>query len=164
MVSTIRVVSLSLGQAHICSWRPWFLFIFLPESTKPGLYYSCSIQIQICQHCEYGNIWFVPIIFWDTDFWLSLAVSSNHQNKKIKNKINFEVFYLHVMNVNIWSSLFEISYKKKWTFFTILQFSEMHLYYLLCKPGFVPPPPQKKRRKKSWSSSHEKSSSSHEQI
>ncbi len=25
------------------------------------------------------------LIFWDTDFWLSWAVSSNNQNKKIKN-------------------------------------------------------------------------------
>ncbi len=31
------------------------------------------------------------LIFWDTDFWLSLAVSSNHQNY---NQKTFEVFYL----------------------------------------------------------------------
>ncbi len=30
------------------------------------------------------------LIFWNTDFWLSLAVNSNHQNE---NKKNFEVFY-----------------------------------------------------------------------
>ncbi len=43
-------------------------------------------------------------------------------------------------------SLFEISYKKKNKFFTILQFSEMHLYYLLCKPGFVLSAPKKKKK------------------
>ncbi len=37
------------------------------------------------------------LIFWDTDFWLSLAVSFNHKKKK-----KFEVFYfrrneLHVI-------------------------------------------------------------------
>ncbi len=55
------------------------------------------------------------LIFWDTDFWLSLAVSSNHQNflKKL-----LKCFTLHVMNLKYMKfSLFEISYKKKITSF-----------------------------------------------
>ncbi len=48
-------------------------------------------------------------IFWDTDFWLSLSVSSNHlnnNNKKVK------LFILHEMNLKYMKvSLFEISYK-----------------------------------------------------
>ncbi len=37
------------------------------------------------------------LIFWDTDFWLKLAESSNHQNK---NKIKLlKCFTLHVMNL-----------------------------------------------------------------
>ncbi len=56
------------------------------------------------------------LIFWDTDFWLSLAVSSNHQNE---NKKLLKCFILHVMNLNYMKvSLFEISYKKKLTFST----------------------------------------------
>ncbi len=34
------------------------------------------------------------LIFWDTDFWLSLAVSSNRQ-KKGKKKEPFEMFYFN---------------------------------------------------------------------
>ncbi len=52
------------------------------------------------------------LIFWDTDFWLSLAVSSNHQNKKIKKRLM--CFPLHAMHLEyVKVSLFDISYKKK---------------------------------------------------
>ncbi len=55
------------------------------------------------------------LIFWDTDFWLSWAVSSNHQNKKK------HFFTLHVMNLKYMKvSLFEISYKKN--VFTVFNF------------------------------------------
>ncbi len=50
------------------------------------------------------------IIFWVLDFWLSWAVSSNHQNKLLKC-FTLHVMYLKYMKV----SLFEISYKEKWT-------------------------------------------------
>ncbi len=54
------------------------------------------------------------LIFWDTDFWLSWAVSSNH---KIKTKKLLKCFTLHAMNLKYMKvSLFEITYKKKWTF------------------------------------------------
>ncbi len=50
------------------------------------------------------------LMIWDTDFWLSLAVSSNHLNKKIKK---FEVFYftcneskIHYIAKSIGSPLF----------------------------------------------------------
>ncbi len=57
--------------------------------------------------------WNVNIIFWDTDCWLSLAVSSNHPNKTFF----FKCFTLHVMNLKYLNvSLFEISHKKKLTF------------------------------------------------
>ncbi len=47
------------------------------------------------------------LIFWDTDFWLSLAVRSNNQKKKVK------WFNLHVMNLKYMKvSLFKINYKK----------------------------------------------------
>ncbi len=53
------------------------------------------------------------LIFWDTDIWLSLAVSSNHHNK---TKL-LKCFTLHVMNLkHMKVSLFEISYKNKYTF------------------------------------------------
>ncbi len=48
--------------------------------------------------CKYSNI----LTYW---FWLSLTVSSNHQNKK-----TFEVFYFTCNDV---VSLFKISYKKR---------------------------------------------------
>ncbi len=51
------------------------------------------------------------LIFWDTDFWLSWAVSSNHQMFVVK------CFTLHAMNLKYMKVLlFEITYKKKWTF------------------------------------------------
>ncbi len=51
------------------------------------------------------------LIFWDTDFWLSLAVSSNHQNL---NKKLLKCFTLHVMNLKYMKvSLFEIHYVAK---------------------------------------------------
>ncbi len=50
------------------------------------------------------------LIFWDTDFWLSWAVSSDPQYFLIF----FKCFTLHVMNLKYMKvSLFEISYKKK---------------------------------------------------
>ncbi len=55
-------------------------------------------------------------IFWDTDFWLSLAVSSNHQ---IKTKKLLKCFTLHVMNLKYMKvSLFEML-QEKINFFTI---------------------------------------------
>ncbi len=52
------------------------------------------------------------LIFWDTDFWLSWAVSSNPQNYFF-----FKCFTLHVINLKYMKvSLFEMSYKKKLTF------------------------------------------------
>ncbi len=54
------------------------------------------------------------LILLETDFWLSLAISSNHQNK-IKIKKRLKCFTLHVMNLKYTKvSLFEISSKKKW--------------------------------------------------
>ncbi len=62
------------------------------------------------------------LIFWDTDFWLSLAVNSNHQNKKLKKLL--KCFSLHVMNLKYMNvSLFEINnLQEKITFFTIFNF------------------------------------------
>ncbi len=58
------------------------------------------------------------LIFWDTDFWLSWAVSSNHQNSNKKT-----VFYFTCNESKIYESLtFEISYKKKITFSPYLNF------------------------------------------
>ncbi len=52
------------------------------------------------------------LIFWDTDFFLSLAVSSNQNS----NKKPLKCFNLHVINIKYMKvSLFEISYRKKWT-------------------------------------------------
>ncbi len=66
------------------------------------------------------------LIFWDNDFSLSLAVSSNHQSKKTKKLL--KCFTLHVMNLKYLKvSLFEISYKKKFNFFTIFKCFEMYL-------------------------------------
>ncbi len=54
------------------------------------------------------------LIFWDTDFWLSWAVTLII---KIKTKKLLKCFTLHVMNLKYMKvSLFEISYKNKWTF------------------------------------------------
>ncbi len=62
-----------------------------------GIYWNSNVNI---------------LIFWDTDFWLSLAVSSNHQNKKL-----LKCFTLNVMNLKYMTvSLFEISYNKKINF------------------------------------------------
>ncbi len=55
-------------------------------------------------------------IFWDTDFWLSLAVIII----KIKTKKLLKCYTLHVMNLKYMKvSLFEISYKKEMNCFTI---------------------------------------------
>ncbi len=53
------------------------------------------------------------LIFWDTDFWLSLAVSSNHQNIYF-----FFKCFTFTCNTSKISERFTflISYKKKWTF------------------------------------------------
>ncbi len=62
----------------------------------PSLQCSPLLWFQRTRHthnlyCMDGNLLLLLysnvniIIFWDTDFWLSLAVSSNHQNKKIKH-------------------------------------------------------------------------------
>ncbi len=68
-------------------------------------------------YCMDGHYWNSNVnflIFWDTDFWLSWAVSSNHQ-KRLQKLL--KCFTLHVMNLKYMKvSLFEISYKKKWTF------------------------------------------------
>ncbi len=53
------------------------------------------------------------LIFWDTDFWLSLAVSSNHQ---INKKKAFEVFYFTCNESKIYEHFTFLSYKKKWMF------------------------------------------------
>ncbi len=61
------------------------------------------------------------LILWDTDFWLSFAVSSNHEKKRLK------CFTLHVMNLKyIKVSLFEITYKKKIKFSPYLIFLDVH--------------------------------------
>ncbi len=60
--------------------------------------------------------------FWDTDFLLSLVVSSNHQNKKNKKLC----FTLHVMNLKYMKvSLCEISYKKK-------KYFSLYSTFLIC--------------------------------
>ncbi len=65
------------------------------------------------------------LIFWDADFWLSLAVSSNLKKKKTLN-----CFTLHVMNLKYMKvSLFEISYKKKWTFSPYSNFLDVPVVY-----------------------------------
>ncbi len=62
------------------------------------------------------------LIFWDTDFWLSLAASSNKQ-------FFLKCFTLHVMNLKYMKvSLFEISYKKFFLLFHHIQICEMYLY------------------------------------
>ncbi len=55
---------------HYCGFK---------EQVIPGIY---TVWMVI-----YWNSNVNILIFWDTDFWLSLAVSSNHKKK------NFEVFY-----------------------------------------------------------------------
>ncbi len=71
------------------------------------------------------NLWMVIywnsnvniLIFWETDFWLSLAVSSNQQNW---NKKTLKCFTFHVMNLKYMKvSLFEISYKKTFSPYSI---------------------------------------------
>ncbi len=50
------------------------------------------------------------IIFWDTDFWLSWAVSSNNQNE---NKTLLKCFTLHLRNLKYMKvSLFEMLQEK----------------------------------------------------
>ncbi len=57
------------------------------------------------------------LIFWDTDFRLSWAVSANHQNKI--NKKPFEIFILHVINLKYMNvSLFEMLQEKIYFFTT----------------------------------------------
>ncbi len=52
------------------------------------------------------------LIFWDTDFWLSLAVRTNYQKKK-KNT-SLKCFTLHIINLKYMKvSLFELGKKKK---------------------------------------------------
>ncbi len=52
------------------------------------------------------------LIFWDTDFWLSWAVSANHQNYNKKKLL--KCFTLHVMNLKYMKvSLFEMLQEKK---------------------------------------------------
>ncbi len=68
------------------------------------------------------------LIFWDTDFWLSLVVSSNHQKKKK----TFEVFYFTCNKSKICEG-FEISYNKKITFSPYSNFLEMYLYIVWTK-------------------------------
>ncbi len=64
------------------------------------------------------------LIFWDTDFWPSLAVSSNHQNE---NKKTFEVFYFACNESKIYESFtFLNKLQEKMNFCTIFQFSEMY--------------------------------------
>ncbi len=56
------------------------------------------------------------LIFWDTDIWLSLAVSSNHQNKKN----TFEVFYFTCNESKIYQSFtFWNKLQEKINFFSI---------------------------------------------
>ncbi len=64
-----------------------------------------------------SNVNIISLIFWDTDFWLSLAVSSTYFFTSNESKI--------------YVSLFKINYKKN--FFTIFKFFEMYLYILKCK-------------------------------
>ncbi len=57
----------------------------------------------------------VNIIFWDTDFWLALALSSNYQNKKC-----LKYFILHLMISKIYKSFtFWNKLQEKNNFFTI---------------------------------------------
>ncbi len=84
--------------AHYCGFK---------EQEKPIIY---TVWMVI-----YWNSNVTILIFWDTDFWLSLAVSSSHQSKKKKL---LTCFTLHVINLKYMKvSLFEISYKKKMNFF-----------------------------------------------
>ncbi len=58
------------------------------------------------------------LIFWDTDFWLSLALSSNHQNKK-----TLEMFYFTCNESKIYESFtFWNKLQEKMNFFTIFIF------------------------------------------
>ncbi len=59
------------------------------------------------------------------------------------------MFYFTCNESKIYESFtFWNKLQEKMNFFTILQFSEMHLHYLLCKPGFVlsDPPPKKDKK------------------
>ncbi len=62
------------------------------------------------------------LIFWDTVFWLSLAVSINHQNKK--NKKTVEVFYFTCNEAEIYENVTFWNKLQKWKiyFFTIFNF------------------------------------------
>ncbi len=101
---------------------PLWLTLFL-EGVNDRLLDHCQVS-SVPHYCgfkeqEIYTVWMVIYwnsnvniqIFWDTDFWLSLAVSSNHQNKK--NKKSLKCLTLHVMNLKY---IKEISYKKLWTF------------------------------------------------
>ncbi len=58
------------------------------------------------------------LIFWDTGFWLSLAVSSNHQNE---NKTTFEEFYFTCNESKIYESF--TFWNKLQDFFFFLPYS-----------------------------------------
>ncbi len=128
----------SLAQVR-CFWRcfdelwtatpfsndPLWLTLFV-EGVNDRLRDHCRVS-SVPHYCDFKEqeiptiytVWMVInwnsnvniLIFWDTNFWLSLAVSSNNLN--IKKKL-LKCFTLHVMNIEYMKvSLFEISYKKK---------------------------------------------------
>ncbi len=70
---------------HYCGFK---------EQEIPGI---CTVWMVI-----YWNSNVSILIFWDTDFWLSLAVSSNHQN--LNKKKTFEVFYFVCNESKIYES------------------------------------------------------------
>ncbi len=117
--STEQQSFFSTAQVRRSWWCFWFrsglVTLFLKMSERGDS--SCTYIVWMV---IYWNSNVNIIIFWDTDFWRSWAVSSYHQNK-IKN--TFEIFYITCMNLKYMNvSLFEISYKKKMNFFTIFYF------------------------------------------
>ncbi len=103
---------------------PLWLFV---EGVNDRLLDHCQVS-SVAHYCgvkeqEIYTVWMVIywnlnvniLIFWDTDFWLSLAVSSNHQNKKT----TFEVFYFTFNESKIYESFtFWNKLQEKNNFFT----------------------------------------------
>ncbi len=107
-------------------WRVWMIvfwtiaksavFPIIVVSKKqeiPGIY---TVWMVI-----YWNSNISILIFWDNDFWLSLAVSSNHENLNLLKKKLLKCFTLHVFNLKYMKVYFikERFSKKKMNFFTI---------------------------------------------
>ncbi len=145
----------SLAQVR-CFWRcfdelwtatpfsndPLWLTLFV-EGVNDRLRDHCRVS-SVPHYCDFKEqeiptiytVWMVInwnsnvniLIFWDTNFWLSLAVSSNNLNIKKKT---VEVFYFTCNEYRIYESFtFWNKLQEKINFFTIFKFFEKYLYIL----------------------------------